>query len=71
MGVSAQAIYKYKREIENKSKGDSRKVKRGDAKEQFEEMYASDTEINRTMASELLEVSRRTVQRWINKIENK
>jgi hypothetical protein len=34
-------------------------------------MYQSDPELNRTTASEILQVSRRTVINWITKIEKK
>ena len=37
--------------------------------DQFMAMYQSDPELNRTTASEILQVSRRTVINWINKIE--
>ena len=39
--------------------------------EQFVSMYKSDSKLNRTTASEILQVSRRTVLNWITKIENK
>jgi hypothetical protein len=39
--------------------------------EQFLAMYQSDPELNRTTASEILQVSRRTVINWITKIEKK
>jgi hypothetical protein len=38
--------------------------------DQFMAMYQSDPELNRTTASEILQVARRTVINWINKIEN-
>jgi transposase len=34
-------------------------------------MYQSDPELNRTTASEILQVSRRTVINWINKLDKK
>jgi hypothetical protein len=37
--------------------------------EKFKAMYKSNPEINRTTASELLEVSRQTVMNWIKKLE--
>lgn len=37
--------------------------------DKFKMMYLSDKEINRTTASELLEVSRRTIQRWATEID--
>jgi hypothetical protein len=39
--------------------------------DQFVSMYKSDIKLNRTTASEILQVSRRTVLNWITKIENK
>ena len=39
--------------------------------DQFVSMYKSDSKLNRTTASEILQVSRRTVLNWITKIENK
>ena len=39
--------------------------------DQFMAMYKSNPNINRTTASEILEVSRRTIQNWIKKIEEK
>ena len=39
--------------------------------EKFKIMFEADPEINRSTVSELLEVSRRTVQRWVDKLENK
>jgi len=37
--------------------------------DKFKAMYLNDNEINRTTASELLEVSKRTVYKWIKKLE--
>tara|TARA_R110000868_G_scaffold168322_3_gene403033 strand:+ start:1591 stop:3834 length:2244 start_codon:yes stop_codon:yes gene_type:complete len=37
--------------------------------DKFKAMYLNDKEINRTTASELLEVSKRTVYKWIKKLE--
>jgi hypothetical protein len=34
-------------------------------------MYQADPEMNRTMASEILQVSRKTINNWITKIEKK
>jgi hypothetical protein len=39
--------------------------------EKFKIMFEADPEINRSTVSELLEVSRRTVQRWVDKLEKK
>ena len=40
-----------------------------DPYDQFKAMYLSNPEINRTTASEILEVSRKTIQRWVRKLE--
>jgi len=39
--------------------------------DKFKSMYQLDNELNRTVASELLEVSKRTIFRWIKEIEAK
>ena len=39
--------------------------------DQFMSMYESDPDLNRTTASEILQVSRRTLINWITKIEKK
>ena len=41
-----------------------------DTFEQFKAMYHSNKKVNRTTASEILEVSRKTVQRWVKKLES-
>jgi len=54
-------------------KADLRKLATNGASkfDQFMAMYQSDPELNRTTASEILQVSRRTVINWITKIEKK
>jgi hypothetical protein len=54
-------------------KADLRKLATNGASkfDQFIAMYQSDPELNRTTASEILQVSRRTVINWITKIEKK
>jgi hypothetical protein len=37
----------------------------------FKAMYSADNNINKTVASELLEVSRKTIYEWIKKLDNK
>jgi hypothetical protein len=39
--------------------------------DKFKVMYQADPEMNRTMASEILQVSRKTINNWITKIEKK
>lgn len=54
-------------------KADLRKLATNGASkfDQFMAMYQSDPDLNRTTASEILQVSRRTVINWITKIEKK
>jgi predicted transcriptional regulator len=42
-----------------------------DPYDQFRAMYESNPQINKTTASEILEVSRKTIQRWVKKLESK
>jgi predicted transcriptional regulator len=42
-----------------------------DPYDQFKAMYESNPQINKTTASEILEVSRKTIQRWVKKLESK
>jgi hypothetical protein len=57
-----------------KEKNDMRVISRStgslDPFDQFKAMYKINPDINRTMASEILEVSRKTIQRWVTKLEN-
>ena len=39
--------------------------------DQFKAMYQNNKKVNRTTASEILEVSRKTIQRWVKKLESK
>lgn len=39
--------------------------------EKFKTMYLADKELNRTLVAEMLDVSRRTIQNWVNKIDKK
>ena len=39
--------------------------------DQFKAMYENNKKVNRTTASEILEVSRKTIQRWVKKLESK
>ncbi len=39
--------------------------------DKFKAMYEADPELNRTVVAEMLDVSRKSIYQWINKIENK
>jgi hypothetical protein len=54
-----------------KEKTDLRKVSQAGLTpfDKFKAMYQADKEINKTTASEILEVSKRTIYKWIKKIE--
>jgi hypothetical protein len=54
-----------------KEKTDLRKVSQAGLTpfDKFKAMYQADKEINKTTASEILEVSRKTIYKWIKKLE--
>ena len=58
--LNENLIENYLREI---SKSQSTKF------DKFKVMYQADPEMNRTMASEILQVSRKTINNWINKLD--